>query len=94
MTNKYGNDQSSERTPAHAQGSERTPAHAQKSSGFATQKKLKNLLKENNVSKTSNNLMTLMMIAIDNGLIDRESIMSKAEEVCVKNPVGRPRKKP
>ena len=38
--------------------------------------------------------MTLMMIAIDHGLIDRDSVMSEAKEVGVKKPVGRPRKKP
>ena len=35
-----------------------------------------------------------MLIAIDNGLVDREPLMSEAKEVGVKNPVGRPRKKP
>ena len=35
-----------------------------------------------------------MLIAIDHGLIDRESVMSEAKEVGVKNPVGRPRKNP
>ena len=55
---------------------------------------LKKLLEENNITKASNNIMTLMMIAMDHGLIDRESVMSKAKEVGVKNPVGRPRKYP
>ena len=65
-----------------------------------TKKDLKNLLKENSVSKASNNLMTLMMIAMDNRLIDRESVMSEAKEIGLekslkpKNPVGRPRKNP
>ena len=35
-----------------------------------------------------------MLIAIDHGLIDRESVMSEAKEVGVMNPVGRPRKNP
>ena len=59
---------------------------------YCTKKDLKNLLKENNISKTSINLMTLMLIAIDNGLKDRESVMSEAKEVGIKNPVGRPLK--
>ena len=60
----------------------------------ATKIQLKKLLEENNISKTSNNLITLIMIAIDHGFIDRESVMSEAKEVGVKNPVGRPRKNP
>ena len=55
---------------------------------------LKKLLEENNITKASNNTMTLMLIAINHGLIDRESVMSEAKEVGAKNPVGRPRKYP
>ena len=55
---------------------------------------LKKLSEENNITKISNNIMTLMMITIDHGLIDRELVMSEAKEVGVKNPVGRPRKYP
>ena len=60
----------------------------------ATKIDLKKLLEENDITKTSDNILTLMMIAIDHGLIDRESVMSEAKEVGVKNPVGRPRKYP
>ena len=61
---------------------------------YTTKNELKKLLEKNNITKTSNNIMTLMLIAIDHGLIDRESVMSGTKEVGGKNPVGRPRKKP
>ena len=39
----------------------------------ATKIQLKKLLEENNITKTSDNIMTLMMIVIEHGLIDRDS---------------------
>ena len=38
----------------------------------ATKIELKKLLQENNITKISDNILTLMMIAIEHGLIDRE----------------------
>ena len=55
-----------------------------------TRKYLKNLLKENGVSITSDNVITLMMLAVENNLISKDAILEKfSKEV---RPVGRPRK--
>ena len=54
-----------------------------------TRKYLKNLLKENGVSKTSDNVITLMMLAVENNLISKDEILENSKEV---RPVGRPRK--
>ena len=53
-----------------------------------TRKYLKNLLKENGVSKTSDNVITLMMLAVENNLISKDAILESSKEV---RPVGRPR---
>ena len=39
-----------------------------------TRKVLKNLLKENNINETANNKMALMMLAIENNLINRDTV--------------------
>ena len=54
-----------------------------------TKKDLKKLLKENGISKTSNNKMSLMMLAVENNLIDKNEWM---EDVKEEQPVGRPKK--
>ena len=54
-----------------------------------TRKYLKNLLIENGVSKTSDNVITLMMLAVENNLICKDAILENSKEV---RPVGRPRK--
>ena len=54
-----------------------------------TKEDLKKMLRENGISKTSNNKMTLMMLAIENNLIDKSEWM---EEVLEVKPVGRPKK--
>ena len=54
-----------------------------------TKEDLKKMLRENGISKTSNNKMTLMMLAIENNLIDKNEWM---EEVLEVKPVGRPKK--
>ena len=54
-----------------------------------TAKYLKILLKENDVSKTSNNVIPLMMLAVENNLISKDSILENSKEV---RPVGRLRK--
>ena len=54
-----------------------------------TKKDLKKLLKENGISKTSNNKMSLMMLAVENNLIDKNEWM---EDVKEERPVGRPKK--
>ena len=54
-----------------------------------TRKYLKNLLKENGVSKTSDNVITLMILAVENNLISKDVILENSKEV---RPVGRPRK--
>ena len=54
-----------------------------------TKENLKKMLRENGISKTSNNKMTLMMLAIENNLIDKNEWM---EEVLEVKPVGRPKK--
>ena len=59
-----------------------------------TKQALKKLLKENKINKTSDNITTLMMLALDHGLINRELYLSEVKEVAAKNPVGRPRKYP
>ena len=59
-----------------------------------TKQALKKILNKNNINKTSDNITTLMMLALDHGLIDRELYMREVKEVATKNPVGRPRKYP
>ena len=54
-----------------------------------TKKDLKKMLKENNINKTSNNKMSLILLAVENNLIDKNEWM---EEVKEERPVGRPRK--
>ena len=54
-----------------------------------TKEDLKKMLRENGISKTSNNKMALMMLAIENNLIDKNEWM---EEVLEVKPVGRPKK--
>ena len=36
-----------------------------------TKKDLKKMLKENNINKTSNNKMSLILLAVENNLIDK-----------------------
>ena len=52
-------------------------------------KDLKKMLKENGISKTSNNKMSLMLLAVENNLIDKNEWM---EDVKKERPVGRPKK--
>ena len=54
-----------------------------------TKKDLKKMLKENGISKTSDNKMSLMMLAVENNLIDKNEWM---EDVKEERPVGRPKK--
>ena len=54
-----------------------------------TKKDLKKMLKENGISKTSNNKMSLMLLAVENNLIDKNEWM---EDVKEERPVGRPKK--
>ena len=54
-----------------------------------TKKDLKKMLKENGISKTSNNKMSLMMLAVENNLIDKNEWM---EDVKEERSVGRPKK--
>ena len=54
-----------------------------------TKKDLKKMLKENGISKTSNNKMSLMMLAVENNLIDKNEWMEDMKE---ERPVGRPKK--
>ena len=54
-----------------------------------TKKDLKKMLKENGISKTSNNKMSLMMLAVENNLIEKNEWM---EDVKEERPVGRPKK--
>ena len=54
-----------------------------------TRKYLKNWLKENGVSKTTDNKMALMMLAVENNLIIKDTLLGKLKEVRA---VGRPRK--
>ena len=54
-----------------------------------SKKDLKKMLKENGISKTSNNKMSLMMLVVENNLIDKNEWM---EDVKEERPVGRPRK--
>ena len=54
-----------------------------------TKKDLKKLLKENGISKTSNNKMSLMMLAVENNLIDKNEWIKYVKE---ERPVGRPKK--
>ena len=54
-----------------------------------TKKDLKKMLKENGISKTSNNKMALIMLEVENNLIDKNEWM---EDVKEERPVGRPKK--
>ena len=54
-----------------------------------TKKDLKKMLKENGISKTSNNKMSLMLLAVENNLINKNEWM---EDVKEERPVGRPKK--
>ena len=54
-----------------------------------TKKDLKKMLKENNINKTSNNKMSLILLAVENNLIDKNEWM---EDVKEERPVGRPKK--
>ena len=54
-----------------------------------TKEDLKKMLRENGISKTSNNKMALLMLAIENNLIDKNEWMEGVLEV---KPVGRPKK--
>ena len=47
------------------------------------------MLKENGISKTSNNKMSLMLLAVENNLIGKNEWM---EDVKEKRPVSRPKK--
>ena len=58
-----------------------------------TKKYLKNLLEANGISKTSDRLATLIAIAMENNLIDKNALMGDVKEKEEKRPVGRPRKK-
>ena len=58
-----------------------------------TKKYLKNLLEENGISKTSDHLATLIAMAMENNLIDKNVLMVDAKEKGEKRPIGRPRKK-
>ena len=51
-----------------------------------TKKDLKKMLKENNINKTSNNKMSLILLAVENNLIDKNEWM---EDVKEERPVGR-----
>ena len=53
-----------------------------------TKKDLKKMLKENGISKTSNNKMSLMMLAVENNLSDKNEWI---EDVKEERPVGRPK---
>ena len=53
-----------------------------------TKKDLKKMLKENGISKTSNNKMSLMLLAVENNLIDKNEWMKDVKE---ERPVGRPK---
>ena len=54
-----------------------------------TKKDLKKMLKENNINKTSNNKMSLILLAVENNLIDKNEWM---EDVKEERPVGRPKR--
>ena len=54
-----------------------------------TKKDLKKMLKENNINKTSNNKMSLILLAVENNLIDKNEWM---EDVKEERSVGRPKK--
>ena len=57
-----------------------------------TKKVLKNLLEENGISKTSDCLATLLVMAIENNLIDKNVyLLAEVKEKEEKRPVGRPR---
>jgi hypothetical protein len=55
-----------------------------------TKNYLKNLLRENGVTITSNNLLSLLMIAVENNLVSKDSLLEGAKE-C--RHVGRPKRK-
>ena len=54
-----------------------------------TKKDLKKMLKENGISKTSDNNMSLMMLAVENNLIEKNEWVEDLKE---ERPVGRPKK--
>ena len=54
-----------------------------------TKKDLKKILKENNINKTSNNKISLILLAVENNLIDKNEWM---EDVKEERPVGRPKR--
>ena len=54
-----------------------------------TKKDLKKMLKENNINKTSNNKMSLILLAVENNVIDKNEWM---EDVKEERPVGRPKR--
>ena len=56
-----------------------------------TKKVLKNLLEENGITKISDCFATLMALALENNLIDKNELLGKAIEKVDKRPVGRPR---
>ena len=58
-----------------------------------TKKVLKNLLEENGITKISDRFATLMALALENSLIDRNDLFGEVIEKADKRPVGRPRKK-
>ena len=53
-----------------------------------TKKDLKKLLKEKGFSETSNNKMSLMMLAVENNLIDKNEWIKDVKE---ERPTGRPK---
>ena len=54
---------------------------------------MKNLLEENGISKTSDRLASLIAMAMENNMIDKNALMGDVKEKEEKRPVGRPRKK-
>ena len=58
-----------------------------------TRKVLKNLLKENNIKETANNKMALMLLAVENNLINRDTVFGSKYNGLrpVERFVGRPR---
>ena len=45
-----------------------------------TKKDLKKMLKENNINKTSNNKMSLILLAVENNLINKNEWMEDVKE--------------
>ena len=52
---------------------------------------MQKLLEENNVTKTSDRFATLIALAMENNLIDKNELLGEAKEKAEKRPVGRPR---